>query len=49
MRKAIGGKKRLAIALHWFASGGSYESIADMYNVGHASVCVIALHVMPTA
>ena len=37
----IPGKKILGILLHWHAAGGSYEKTADLYQLGHSTVCSI--------
>ena len=42
VRVPIDGKKRLAVLLHWLARGGSYETITEIYKVGHSTVCYIA-------
>ncbi|XP_018534971.1 uncharacterized protein LOC108885223 isoform X2 [Lates calcarifer] len=44
-RVPIEPRRRLAIALWWFARSGEYRSIADMFCVGIATVCVIVRQV----
>uniref|UniRef100_A0A3P8RMA7 DDE Tnp4 domain-containing protein n=1 Tax=Amphiprion percula TaxID=161767 RepID=A0A3P8RMA7_AMPPE len=38
-------RRRLAITLWWFARSGEYRSIADMFGVGIATVCIIVRQV----
>src|SRR4051812_24195066 len=38
MRKAIPVDKRIAIALHCLKSGGDFDTIAALYNVGKSTV-----------
>ncbi|XP_068168749.1 uncharacterized protein [Antennarius striatus] len=44
-RLPIEPRRRLAIALWWFARSGEYRSIAAMFGVGIATVCVIVRQV----
>ncbi|KAM8751452.1 uncharacterized protein AB9X84_013010 [Acanthopagrus schlegelii] len=44
-RVPIEPRRRLAITLWWFARSGEYRSIADMFGVGIATVCVIVRQV----
>lgn len=44
-RVPIEPRRRLAIALWWFARSGEYRSIADMFGVGIATVCTIVRQV----
>lgn len=44
-RAPIEPRRRLAITLWWFSRSGEYRSIADMFGVGIATVCVIVRQV----
>ncbi|XP_028285726.1 protein ALP1-like [Parambassis ranga] len=44
-RVPIEPRRRLAITLWWFARSGEYRSIADMFGVGIATVCMIVRQV----
>ncbi|XP_059191461.1 uncharacterized protein LOC131973472 [Centropristis striata] len=44
-RAPIEPRRRLAITLWWFARSGEYRSIAGMFGVGIATVCVIVRQV----
>ncbi|CAJ1055795.1 protein ANTAGONIST OF LIKE HETEROCHROMATIN PROTEIN 1-like isoform X2 [Xyrichtys novacula] len=44
-RAPIEPRRRLAIALWWFARPGEYRAIADMFGVGIATVCLIVRQV----
>ncbi|XP_008300640.1 putative nuclease HARBI1 [Stegastes partitus] len=44
-RVPIEPRRRLAITLWWFARSGEYRSIADMFGVGIATVCIIVRQV----
>uniref|UniRef100_A0A3B4T4H9 DDE Tnp4 domain-containing protein n=1 Tax=Seriola dumerili TaxID=41447 RepID=A0A3B4T4H9_SERDU len=44
-RVPIEPRRRLAITLWWFARSGEYRSIADMFDVGIATVCMIVRQV----
>lgn len=44
-RVPIEPRRRLAITLWWFARSGEYRSIASMFGVGIATVCVIVRQV----
>ncbi|XP_042337979.1 protein ANTAGONIST OF LIKE HETEROCHROMATIN PROTEIN 1-like [Plectropomus leopardus] len=45
-RVPIEPRRRLAIALWWFARSGEYRSIAGLFGVGVATVCVIVRQVI---
>ncbi|XP_049429633.1 uncharacterized protein LOC125887123 [Epinephelus fuscoguttatus] len=45
-RVPIEPRRRLAITLWWFARSGEYRSIASMFGVGIATVCVIVRQVI---
>lgn len=44
-RKPIEPNRRLAIALWWFSRSGEYRSIADIFGVGVATVCIVVRQV----
>ncbi|KAG7218053.1 hypothetical protein INR49_020663 [Caranx melampygus] len=44
-RVPIEPRRRLAITLWWFARSGEYRTIADMFDVGIATVCMIVRQV----
>lgn len=44
-RAPIEPRRRLAITLWWFSRSGEYRSIADMFGVGIATVCIIVRQV----
>uniref|UniRef100_UPI0037E91488 uncharacterized protein n=1 Tax=Semicossyphus pulcher TaxID=241346 RepID=UPI0037E91488 len=44
-RAPIEPRRRLAIALWWFARSGEYRSIATLFGVGIATVCIIVRQV----
>ncbi|XP_038561358.1 protein ALP1-like isoform X2 [Micropterus salmoides] len=44
-RRPIEPRRRLAITLWWFARSGEYRSIASLFGVGIATVCVIVRQV----
>lgn len=44
-REPIEPRRRLAIALVWFSGSGEYRTIAHMFGVGVATVCVIVRQV----